>query len=222
MKILLVDDHPVIRDGMALLIAHSFPGHQVLQAGSLAEAQACLRREGAITLVLLDLGLPDSKGVETIEALHELGTNARIVVMSANNDAQTILAAIDAGASGYVPKSAETTVMLSALRVVIDGGVYLPPPALMSTEPSEFDSTLQEAQDLEQLGLSPRQVDVLRSLIQGKPNKLICRDLGLSDSTVKTHLAAIFRKLGVNSRTQAVVAAARLGLRFEVSASAAR
>jgi len=206
MKTLLIDDHPLFREGLAMLMTQAFPELQLRQAGGIAEALECISTEGDIALALLDLGLPDSAGLQGIERLREHAPQVTVVVLSANEAPETVLAAIDAGAAGFIPKTSRLGAMQTALRVVLDGGVYLPDAVLgrSSSEP-EADPTL---------GLSPRQLDVLKLLIEGKPNKLICRELDLSESTVKTHLAAIFRKLNASSRTQAVVAAARLGLRL--------
>ena len=205
-KTLLIDDHPLFREGFAMLMAHKFPELELLQAGDLAEALQWVAREPAIDLALLDLGLPDSAGMQGLRQLRDAAPQLKVVVLSANETPETVLAAIDAGAAGFIPKTSHLGAMQTALRVVLDGGICLPgsvlgPQAVPSAEPVT-------------LGLSPRQLDVLRLLVEGKPNKIICRDLDLSESTVKTHLGAIFRKLNASSRTQAVVAAARMGLRL--------
>ena len=206
MKTLLIDDHPLFREGLALLMSSAFPHLECLQAGSLVQAMAMLEADPAIRLVLLDLGLPDSTGLQSLRRLRSGAPQATVVVLSADETPETVLAAIDEGAAGFIPKTSRPGAMRSALETVMAGGVYLPPGVLGLRPPAPASD--------DTLGLSPRQFDVLRLLIEGKPNKLICRELELSESTVKTHLAAIFRKLSVTSRTQAVVAAARLGLRF--------
>ena len=137
--------------------------------------------------------------------LRETDTWARIVVLSADDTPTTVQGAIEQGAAGFIPKTAEGAVLEAALRVVLDGGIYVPPRMLGASGAPADASTL---------GLSPRQLDVLRWLIEGAPNKRICRELNLAESTVKTHVEAIFRRLDVNNRTQAVLAAARLGLRL--------
>lgn len=209
MKTLLVDDHPLFREGLAMLITQGFPQLQLHQAGGIAEALECIAAEGDIALVLLDLALPDSNGMQGLRRLREHAPEVTVVVLSANESPETVLAAIDAGAAGFIPKTSRLGAMQAALRVVLNGGVYLPEGLLGQPRP---DTEVEP--DEAALGLSPRQLAVLRLLIEGRPNKLICRDLDLSESTVKTHLAAIFRKLNANTRTQAVVAAARLGLRL--------
>ena len=213
-KALLVDDHAFLRDALALLMAQEFPSSALLQAGDLAQARQLLALHPDVQLVLLDLTLPDGHGLDLLPQL-SAATGARLVVMSADDSSETILAAIRAGAAGYIPKTLDSARMQAALRVVMAGGVYLPPKLLGATRqpPQEPGAPgAPGARDPADLGLSPRQGEVLRMLIDGKPNKLISRALEMSESTVKTHLAAIFRKLEATSRTQAVVAAARLGL----------
>lgn len=216
-KALLVDDHAFLRDALALLMAQEFPFLTLLQAGDLAQARQLLALHPDVQLVLLDLTLPDGHGLDLLPQLRAT-TDATLVVMSADDSNETILAAIQAGAAGYIPKTLESARMLAALRVVMAGGVYLPPRLL--APPPAAPVAPSGSRDPADLGFSPRQGEVLRMLIEGKPNKLIARALDMSESTVKTHLAAIFRKLDANSRTQAVVAAARLGLRLVPAAAA--
>lgn len=222
MKLLLIDDHPLFRDGLSLLIQHRLDlaehgGAEVLEAGSLREALVTLERHPDVGLVLLDLGLADRQGLGTLTEWRELAPQLPVVVLSADDRPGTILAAIDQGASGFIPKTVEASVMQEALHRVLSGGVYLPPlptdavaaePLPQDEEGARDESVGPDAT----LGLSGRQLDVLRLLVEGKPNKEICRVLSLSESTVKTHLSAIFRKLKVSSRTQAVVAVARAGV----------
>ena len=133
----------------------------------------------------------------------------RTVVLSADDRPEIVLAAIDAGAAGFIPKATESRLLREALATVLRGGVYVPPITLAASPPPPGQPA-----SAERLGLTPRQIDVLRMLVDGRSNKLIGRALDLSPSTVKTHLEAIFQRLQVNSRTQAVVAAARCGLKL--------
>lgn len=206
MKLLLIDDHPLFRDGLSLLIQHrlSLPDHAaltLLEAGDLTEARAVLQAHPDVKLALLDLNLGDRQGLDTLEQWRAIAPDVPVVVLSADDRPATIVSAIDRGAAGFIPKTAQAATMQDALRRVLAGEVYLP--GLLEAEDESPESLL---------GLSERQLDVLRLLIEGKPNKEICRMLVLSESTVKTHLSAIFRKLGVGSRTQAVVAVARAGM----------
>lgn len=213
MKALLIDDHALFRDALSLLIEQHFDGFTLLHAASLNEAVSTLSLHRDTTLAMLDLGLPDSDGLDSLVRLRDAAPWVTVVVLSADHRRETILAAIDAGAAGFIPKAAHGSALAQALKVVLEGGVYVPPAAL---EPAPATAGAGQSLDL-----SPRQADVLRLLIEGKSNKIICRELELSESTVKTHLAAIFRRLEVNTRTQAVLAAARLGLRLQRRSSIA-
>ena len=206
-KCLLLDDHALVRDALALLIALHHPQVDLRQAGRLRAAIALLDEEPNVDLVLLDLALPDSDGIATLAAVRDAAPDARIVVLSADERPETVLAAIDAGAAGFIPKTTESGVLRQALATVLGGGVFLPANA---GQPARE----RASGGVDDLGLTPRQIDVLRMLVAGGSNKRIARALDLAPSTVKTHLEAIFERLQVNSRTQAVVAAARLGLRF--------
>jgi DNA-binding NarL/FixJ family response regulator len=207
LKLLLVDDHALLREALALLLAATWPGVQVLQAGNLAQACTLADAHVDLRLVLLDLGLPDAQGLQSLQALHGRAPWARHVVLSAHDQPALVLQAIEAGAVGFIPKTADLRQMQGALQHVLDGGIYLPPGVSMQA---------MEAGGHPQ-GLTPRQCAVLGLLVDGHSNKTICRQLGLSASTVKTHLEAIFRQLGVRSRTQAVLAAARLELRLPIA-----
>lgn len=229
MKLLLIDDHPLFRDGLSLLIQHrlSLPGHAeltLLEAGDLVEAAAVLQAHPDVQLALLDLNLADRQGLDTLQQWRTTAPDVPVVVLSADDRAATIVSAIDRGAAGFIPKTVQAATMQDALRRVLAGEVYLPEmsgaealvaqggDALVADGAAAAEPVAEDASPESLLGLSERQLDVLRLLIEGKPNKEICRMLVLSESTVKTHLSAIFRKLGVNSRTQAVVTVARAGV----------
>lgn len=207
MQILLIEDHALFRDALAVLLAHRYPDVCVLHAGSLAEARRVIAAHPSLRLALLDLALPDCRGPDVVRQLKAAADHVTAVVISADDRPETVLAAIDAGAAGFIPKRARRAMLEDALDTVLDGRVFVPQQTLTDLSPLL-------SPDDEAIELSPRQRDVLRLLIEGKPNKAICRELNLSESTVKTHLAIIFRKLEVESRTQAVLAAARLGLRL--------
>ncbi|NBD19402.1 response regulator [Aquabacterium fontiphilum] len=223
MKLLLVDDHALFREGLRLLILQhaqtaALPALEVHEAGSLREAADVMRRHPDLGLVLLDLTLTDHHGLDTLTAWRRLAPLVPVVVLSADERVDVVMSAIDAGALGFIPKTARAVEMQRALECVLTGGVYLPdlPHAANDSGFVTLDDGVGGVGDVgaADLGLSARQLDVLRLLLEGKPNKEICRRLALSESTVKTHLAAIFRKLRVNTRTQAVVAVAQRGIRL--------
>jgi len=205
MKTLLVDDHTLLRQTLAVVIGQTWPTLQLFEAGSLAEACRQCAAHPDLSLVLLDLGLPDAQGLQGLASLRERAPQARLVVVSAQDQPQMVLDAIEAGAAGFIPKTTEFRVMADALDLVLQWDVYLPPN--MAHAPLQTEAP-------DRLDLSPRQLHVLGLLMAGHSNKSIARHLDLALSTVKTHLEAVFQRLGVNSRTQAVLMVARLGLKL--------
>jgi DNA-binding NarL/FixJ family response regulator len=218
-KILAVDDHPLTREALARLVADLGPGAEVLEADSIAAAQDRLAVHPDVALVVVDVALPDSAGIGGLERLLKTRPNVPVLVLSAQDDPATARAVLDVGARGFISKRSPTRVLIEALRLVLVGGTYVPPQALRAITSGKPDqgggpagSNGPKFTPLKSLGLTPRQVDVLALLVQGKPNKLICRTLNLAEGTVKTHTAAIYRALGVMNRTQAVYAVNRLGV----------
>ncbi len=214
MKILVVDDHPLIGKALRDVLKQLGEDVAIIEAKSYEAAVEQASATPDINLVLLDLGLPGVSGFEALERLREQFPAIPVVVLSAQDDAQTVTGTIDRGAMGFIPKTASTEVLISALRLVLAGGVYLPQEVLRAQKapaPSPAQSAAR-AMNIEDLKLTPRQADVVRVMIQGKSNKLIMRELGLAEGTVKLHMSAILRALNVDNRTQAVIAVAKLGL----------
>ncbi|MBS0454133.1 MAG: response regulator transcription factor [Proteobacteria bacterium] len=224
MKVLLVDDHALFREGVTLLLRRLDAEMEAIAAGSCEDALAQIRAFGPPDLALVDLGLPGIDGMDGLHLLREEAPNMLLVVMSSDDDQGTILEAIRRGAVGFIPKSSTSETMNHALRVVLDRGIYLPPSVSLNSEhigqaPSRRVvhtgvSGVASLATPRSLGLTPRQTDVLRLILLGKSAKLISRELDLSESTVKTHTGAVLRALNVTTRTQAVIAAARLGVRI--------
>ena len=206
MKILVIDDHPLIQDALAQLLPQLGTGIEVRGASDAATATRILDNEPDVALVLLDLALPGTRGLDLLADLMLDYPGVPIVVLSATHDMSTVNAALGAGARGFVPKTADPAALLDAIRQVCAGGAY-----------RTDDVTQMPGRDgvhirPDELGLTARQADVLKLLVQGKPNKLICRDLKLSEGTVKVHISAILKALHVSSRTQAVASLARRGI----------
>ncbi len=224
MNILVVDDHALFRDGLALLLRELDTDLAILHAGSIADAMARARESRRVDMVLLDLALPDESGLAGLSLLRAELEDVPVVVLSSSDDRDTVLQAIDRGAMGFIPKSATSAEMLEGLRVVLGRGVYVPPSVTVAAGPGragERDGARRSGTQAgpepvtpAALGLTPRQADVLYQILQGKPIKLIARALQLSENTTKTHVAAVLRALNVTTRTQAVVVASQLGLRF--------
>jgi DNA-binding NarL/FixJ family response regulator len=213
-KILVVDDHPLVREGLRHVLIQLCEPLAFLEAANAREALIAASEHSDIDLALLDLNLPDMDGFRALAALREGFPAVPVVVLSAYNDRETVLKAIDAGAMGFIGKSSGSQVMVNALRLVLSGGVYLPPEALTHPEAQVTPWDGKTGVSAADLGLTDRQREVLALLVHGKANKLICRELGLAEGTVKIHVSAILRALNVTNRTQAVLAVARLGLKL--------
>jgi DNA-binding NarL/FixJ family response regulator len=217
MKILVVDDHPLILEALHHVLRQLASQVSVFDARNGADAKALLAAHADAGLLLLDLGLPGVDGFTLLADVRQAHPDIPVVVLSGSDDREDIVRAIDLGAMGYIPKRSSNDIMLQALRLVLSGGVYLPPNALAlrdeaPPQPRNASAARTTPQDL---GLTSRQAQVLALILQGKPNKDICRELNLAEGTVKIHVAAILRALNVASRTQAVIEASRLGLRLE-------
>ena len=212
MEVLLVDDHEVIWSGMRGVVerlalqqrpARPFGWHC---ARDLPSARAL----GLTTLdlVLLDYHLPGHSGLEALQAMRETFEGAPIVIVSGDQRPQNIRRAIEAGAAGYVPKTMPEPEMVAALALVMAHGIYLPPVALFDAEPAAVDGEAHVENEalvaFMAAELSPRQREVFAQALRGKPNKVIARELGIAEGTVKVHLAMVYRALGVANRTEAM------------------
>jgi DNA-binding NarL/FixJ family response regulator len=218
-KILAVDDHPLIRDALRQVLKVLDPDLNLISAGNAQETFAAADQHPDLNLVLLDLSLPDANGFDVLHQLREQHPGIPVVVLSATDDAPTVMRALDDGAMGYIPKTSSNDVLLGALRLVLGGGVYLPAEVLRHStaknpHPPAAPGVPQKELTCRDLGLTDRQAEVLSLVVQGKPNKLICRNLNLAEGTVKIHISAILRALNVSNRTQAVVAVGKLGLKL--------
>ncbi len=240
MKVLLVDDHPLVLSALQQVIQRVGNGTTVVGVDSAAAARAALASASDFDLVLLDLSLGDADGFDVLVEFRSTYPAVPVVVVSASDRASDVIRAIDSGAMGFVPKRSSHGELHEALRMVMTGSMYVPPSMLgldfsrrvemperdPNAPPPDpgFATTLgdaplgpgaradphQKVPKLEDVGLTPRQAEVLSLLLQGLPNKLIARQLNLSVETVKDHVAAVLRALGVSSRTQAVLAVSQM------------
>lgn len=222
MKLLLLDDHTLFRKGLILLIQELDPDAQVVETGSANEALS-LPESVSVDLVLLDLHLAGEDGLLSLNALRAK-YEAPVVILSSEDDPVTVRHCIDQGASGFIPKSSTPKLMIAAMQLILAGGIYLPPAVLETppdhtTEPNFLDQSNLQTSSSNSEGAGPlshltqRQIEVLKKAIQGKANKVIARELDLSEATVKAHMSSAYRSLGVKNRSEAVFTAARLGLR---------
>lgn len=204
MKLLIVDDHPLLRAGVAACLQTLGPDVEVLEAADAEQALAAVHAHADIACCLMDLVLGARSGLEALRQLHGVRPRLPALMLSASEDPGHVRAALAAGARGYCPKSAGYNTLVAALRVVLAGEVYVPP--LMASAATPEYAVPVEAP------LTERQLEVLRLLCQGDPNKVIARKLATQESTVKAHVSAIFRALGVVNRAQAIRAAQLAGL----------
>jgi DNA-binding NarL/FixJ family response regulator len=204
MKILLTDDHVLIREALQGVLKEMNPGVIILQAASYSQGMRLAREHTDLEVILLDLNLPDKDGFQMLAELRELHPAASVIVLSASNDRADVMRAFNHGAAGFIPKSTQRSVMLSALQLVFSGGIYIPPEILASEQPLHLPKPKRS--DPADFGLTERQGEVLALMTRGISNKAICRLLDLSESTVKSHVAAIFKALKVTNRTEAVMA----------------
>lgn len=219
-KILLVDDHPLILEALRQTLKQLDTEVRLFDAKSAEDGRRLAAQEADADLMLLDLGLPGADGFTLLQELRNEHPTIPVVVLSGSDRREDVMRAIDLGAMGFIPKSASPQVMVSALRLVLSGGLYVPQLALGPTEaPTRAANPAARPAGgpvrPRDLGLTDRQAQVLALILQGLPNKLICRQLDLAEGTVKIHVAAVLRALNVNTRTQAVVEASRIGLQLD-------
>jgi len=205
-RFVIADDHPLFRGALKEAVGNQFSGAQVFEAGGFEDLQTLLEREGDIDLVLLDLAMPGVRGFSGLLYLRAQFPGVPVVIVSATEEADVIRRCMEFGASGFLPKTLGIDAMRAAIRRVLEGGVWTPP---------DVDLTAGADDDTRDLvtklsTLTPQQVRVLMMLSGGLLNKQIAYELGVSEATVKAHVSAILQKLGVESRTQAVIAASKI------------
>jgi len=207
-RFIIVDDHPLFRGALSQALSASFENAEILEAGSLDELTERLATATDTDLILLDLTMPGVHGVSGLIYLRAQHPEVPVVIVSASDDAETIRNCLDCGASGFIPKSQPVERIRDAIRKIIDGELWLPPDVDLTNVPTTGDST----ELVSRLAtLTPQQVRVLMMLGEGLLNKQIAYKLNVSEATVKAHVSAILQKLGVDSRTQAVIAIGKIG-----------
>jgi len=216
-KILVVDDHALIREALRGVLKELKGDATVLEASNCRETMKLVAEHSDLGLILLDLNLPDRDGFSVLTELRERYPAMSVVVLSGQQDRGSVVKALDLGALGFIPKSGQREVMLSALQLVFAGGVYIPPEILARNETSASQpdekrpGSGRPRVSPSDLGLTERQLDVLALMMHGKSNKAICRVLNLAEPTVKNHVTAILKALEVSNRTEAVIAVGELG-----------
>jgi DNA-binding NarL/FixJ family response regulator len=205
MKVLIVDDHPILHEVLGAVARSVFPEAAVSFARTLEDACERAREFAPLDLVLLDLGLPGCVGLSALETFRSYFPSLRTIVVSAREDRTTVLCSLELGAVGYVPKTHDASLIAAALRLVSEGGIYVPRQAIESA-PGETDTRAP---------LTGRQLDVLRLIARGLANKEIAQELQIAKDTVKQHAKAVYSALGVATRSQAARAAERRGIKLD-------
>jgi DNA-binding NarL/FixJ family response regulator len=215
LKLLVVEDHALVREGLVGLLSQMEEGVEVCESADFESALGLLDNEGDFDLVLLDLALPGIDGFAGLDILRRRYPAMPVAVVSAFDDMPTVTRVINLGASGFIPKALNGESLLNAVREVLAGNIFRP----RGQQPSRMDDAIPVPPSSvsvrpEEIGLTERQAQVLCLMVRGLSNRDIAEQLDLSEGTVKIHATAVFKALGVNSRTQALVTAARYGIDF--------
>jgi two-component system, NarL family, nitrate/nitrite response regulator NarL len=210
MKILIVDDHPIYRKGLIALLHQMEPDTALLQANDSAQALALIAEHDDLDVVILDLVIPGMDGLRAIAEFGKIRPELPVIILSSSENPADVRAALANGALGYVPKSAAEHTLLSAIRFVLDGDIYVPPFVILQAENVQLVGLKIESGS-DRPVLTDRQIEVLRRISAGQLNKIIAVELGLSEKTVKTHITAIFKALKVMNRSQAAAVAREAG-----------
>ena len=209
MKVLIADEQSLFRDGLTLRLKEINQNIDILQSSSLTETLQILSAEPNTDILILDIDLAGFSAEETIKNIQNISPSAKIIAISSSEDVHNIKNILSLGAKGYIPKRSDSNILSGALKLILDGGTYIPP--IMLKTDSISKSTSPTLPPLKK-NLTNRQSQVLDLIAQGKSNKQIAYDMGVSEATVKLHINALLRSLKVNNRTQAVITAQKMGL----------
>ena len=208
MKVLIADDHALFRDSLSIQLETLNPECIILQAASYNQMLKFIETDNKISLIVMDIDMPDMNWQEALSEIKEKAPQAKIIVVSAGEDAGTIRRSLELGVCGFISKRSEPEILQKALQLVLEGGTYLPPSVLQPTAGGIIqDSTSRTAKTL-----TNRQNQVLGLVAQGLSNKQIAYQMGVSEATVKLHINALLRSVGATNRTQAVIMAQKMGI----------
>lgn len=219
MKILVADDHELFLKGLELILSDLGDNVELAFAHSYTDIFNIIENDSGFNLILTDLAMPGANWLDAIKRIHEKLPETPMIILSAVFDKEIVQKTIEIGTAGYIPKTSSNAVIISAVKLVLSGGAYIPPELLNNSLKNEFDVLKQVEQIPENKGtdenlkiLTPRQIDVIRLIAEGCSNKVIAHKLNLTEGTVKLHVTAILKILNVYNRTGAVMEATRLGL----------
>ena len=208
-RVLIADDHPLYRDALRAIVPQALPNASVSEAGCQSEVIASVTSDAAFDLIVLDLNLPGAAGLSCLRHVRETAPLTPIIVVSGNDEPSTMSDVVMAGATGYVPKSSPRQVLVDAIKVIMNGGTYLPAAAVIALRRAQTPDTPSSKSPTSN-ELTSRQMRVLKLLAEGLSNKHIARELQISEITVKAHVSLILQKLGVTNRVQAAMKARKL------------
>ncbi|MBP3688309.1 MAG: response regulator transcription factor [Alphaproteobacteria bacterium] len=208
MKVLITDEQSLFRDGLSLRLKQINQDISIIQSSNLAEMQKILSKDSDIDILIMDIDLAELNAAEIINKIKNTAPNTKIVAISSSEDTRNIKKILSLGVKGYIPKRSDSNILSGALKLILDGGTYIPPAML----DNGIDYSAYSSASPLKKNLTNRQSQVLDLIAQGKSNKQIAYDMGVSEATVKLHINALLRSLKVNNRTQAVITAQKMGL----------
>ena len=208
MKVLITDEQSLFRDGLSLRLKQINQDISIIQSSNLAEMQKILSKDSDIDILIVDIDLAELNAAEVINKIKNIAPNTKIVAISSSEDTRNIKKILSLGVKGYIPKRSDSNILSGALKLILDGGTYIPPAML----DNGIDYSAYSSASPLKKNLTNRQSQVLDLIAQGKSDKQIAYDMGVSEATVKLHINALLRSLKVNNRTQAVITAQKMGL----------
>jgi DNA-binding NarL/FixJ family response regulator len=209
MKVLIVDDHALIREALHAVLKQLKREAVIFEASNSCQAMHIVEQHPDISLILLDINLPDRDGFSILRELRDRDATIAIIILSSSDDQDTVKRAFKLGALGFIPKTTEREVMLNAIKLVFSGGIYIPSEILDETTSPRLTNATRDSP--KGLGLTDRQIEVLALLMKGKSNKIIAKTLNMAVPTVKNHITVVLKALNVTSRTEAVIKVGKMG-----------
>lgn len=211
MNILVVDDHALIREALHSVLKQLNREAVIFEASNSQQAMCIVEEHPDISFILLDINLPDRDGFSVLRELRERYATIAIVILSSSDDPDTVKRAFKLGALGFIPKTTEREVILNAIKLVFSGGVYIPSQMLEETRSPRLMDEPAGRDSFKGIGLTDRQIEVLALLMKGRSNKVIAKTLNMAVPTVKNHITAVLKALGVASRTEAIIKVGKMG-----------
>ncbi|QQO12149.1 response regulator transcription factor [Bradyrhizobium diazoefficiens] len=211
MKVLIVDDHALIREALHSVLKQLNREAVIFQASNSQQAMCIVEEHPDISFILLDINLPDRDGFSVLRELRQRYATIAIVILSSSDDQDTVKRAFKLGALGFIPKTTEREVILNAIKLVFSGGVYIPSQMLEETRSLRLIAEPATRDSFKGIGLTDRQIEVLALLMKGRSNKVIAKTLNMAVPTVKNHITAVLKALGVASRAEAIIKVGKMG-----------